>query len=86
MATPPGDAQQLYLTANAELNFAQMALAMAATAVEHKKKTQGSRVPDSLRETWTTAVRQFEKEADEGEDEYLEQVRANVHLICFEQH
>lgn len=84
MTKPPGDAQQLYLTVSPELNFAQMTLAMAATAVEHKKKTQGSRVPDALRDTWISAVRQFEKETGEEEDEYFDQVLPDLSKIYFD--
>lgn len=71
---PPGgsiagvEAQQLYLTASSSLNFAQMTLAMASQAVEHKKRTQGSRAPDGLRDAWIGLVQQFERES-EGDDE-----------------
>lgn len=85
MAKPPGDAQQLYLTVSPELNFAQMTLAMAATAVEHKKKTQGSRVPDALRDTWISAVRQFENETgDEEGNEYFDSVLPDLSKIYFD--
>jgi golgi to ER traffic protein 4 len=85
MAKPPGDAQQLYLTVDPVLNFAQMTLAMAATAVEHKKKTQGSRVPDALRDTWISAVNQFEKETgDEEGYEYFDQVLPDLSKIYFD--
>lgn len=77
--TPPGgssagDAQHLYLTASSELNFAQMAFAMTSQAVEHKKRNQGSRVPDSLRDAWINLVRQFEKESQEQEDDFFFEV------------
>jgi hypothetical protein len=90
MAKPQGETQQLYLTANSELNFAQMTLAMCATAVEHKKRTQGARVPDGLRDTWIAAVRQFRKEADEDGDEdedgadYIEATLPELSKIYFD--
>ena len=77
--TPPGgssganEPQQLYLTANSELNFAQMALALMTQAADHKRRTKGQRVPDSLRDTWIGLVRQFEKESGD-EDDYIFEV------------
>ncbi|KIS70366.1 uncharacterized protein UMAG_01535 [Mycosarcoma maydis] len=59
---PPGSATtssdlQLYLTANADLNFSQIAVALVCEAAKL------SRVPDSLRNAWIQLVRQYEKEA-----------------------
>lgn len=49
---------QLYLTANADLNFSQMAVAL----VSESEKTQG-RPPVWLRNAWINLVRQYEREA-----------------------
>ncbi|UZJ55329.1 hypothetical protein CBS101457_004649 [Exobasidium rhododendri] len=84
-STASGEAQQLYLTANPELNFAQMAMAMTSQAVEHKKRTRGSRVPDTLRDGWIAAVRQFERESEEDEeDDFLFQVLPQLSQIYFD--
>lgn len=82
--TPPGgvaagaEVQQMYSTASSELNFAQMALALTSQAVDHKKRTKGAKVPDSLRDTWIGLVRQFEKESYEEEDDFF----FEVSLLC----
>lgn len=76
---PSGDAQMLSVTANPELNFAQMMLALASVAVEHKKRTQGSRVPDNLRDSWVAAVRQFEAETEE--DEWVDSVSVKMVVV-----
>lgn len=51
--------QQLYVTANPELNFAQMSLALALHA--HNSKP---RVSDGLKNAWIGLVKQFERESD----------------------
>lgn len=72
--SPPGASassehpQMLYLTANSDLNFAQMALALSSQAAEHKRRTKGQKVPDSLRDTWMGLVRQFERENQDDDD------------------
>ncbi|SPO38468.1 related to GET4 - protein with a role in insertion of tail-anchored proteins into the ER membrane [Pseudozyma flocculosa] len=55
---------QLYLTANADLNFAQMALALCIEGDRIKSTGSGSRAaPDWLKSAWTALVRQYEREA-----------------------
>lgn len=76
---PSGDTQMIYSTINSELNFAQAALSLANVAVEHKKQTQGSRVPDKLRESWAFAIQQFEKSSDE--DDFINHVSDESHLL-----
>lgn len=70
--TPPAGAEgassapqglQLYVTANSELNFSQMALALSLHALA-AAKTSNNRVPDGLRNAWIALVRQFERESD----------------------
>lgn len=59
----PPSGLQLYVTANPDLNFGQMALALSLHA--YAAKTTGSkRVPDALKSAWAGLVRQFEREAD----------------------
>lgn len=60
--SPPAgqESQQLYLTANPDLNFAQMALALTVQAVSAQKS--GARVPDTLKNAWMALVRQYERE------------------------
>jgi hypothetical protein len=78
--TPPGgvapgaEVQQMYSTASPDLNFAQMAFALVSQAVDHKKRTRGQKVPDSLRDSWITLVRQFERESQDEEDEFFFEV------------
>lgn len=59
-APAPPSGIQLYVTANPDLNFAQMALALSL----HGKsiKSSGSRVPEGLRNAWIALVRQYERE------------------------
>lgn len=77
---PPGgvtagtEVQQMYSTANSELNFTQMTFALTSQAVDYKKRTKGAKVPDSLRDTWIALVRQFEKENYEEEDDFFFEV------------
>ncbi|SPO23011.1 related to GET4 - protein with a role in insertion of tail-anchored proteins into the ER membrane [Ustilago trichophora] len=52
---------QLYLTANADLNFSQMAVALVSES--NKLRTTSSRIPDWLRNAWINLVRQYEREA-----------------------
>ncbi|CBQ71741.1 conserved hypothetical protein [Sporisorium reilianum SRZ2] len=61
---PPGSPTsssglQLYLTANADLNFSQMAVAL----VSESAKLASQRIPDWLRNAWINLVRQYEREA-----------------------
>lgn len=70
----PESPQQLYLTASPDLNFAQMAFAMISQAVDHKRRTSGSRVPDQLRDGWLAIVRQYEREAGGLDDDYMAEV------------
>ncbi|SPO24718.1 related to GET4 - protein with a role in insertion of tail-anchored proteins into the ER membrane [Ustilago trichophora] len=51
---------QLYLTANPDLNFSQMAVALV---FESNKLGATSRTPDWLRNAWINLVRQYEREA-----------------------
>jgi hypothetical protein len=78
--TPPGgvpaggEVQQMYATVSSDLNFAQMAFAFISQAVDHKKRTKGQRVPDSLRDSWVALVRQFERESKDEEDDFFFEV------------
>ncbi|KAJ9478390.1 Golgi to ER traffic protein 4 [Pseudozyma hubeiensis] len=61
--TPPGSPTpstdiQLYLTANPDLNFSQLAVALVSES--HKLQR---RVPEWLRNAWIQLVRQYEREA-----------------------
>ncbi|CDR87186.1 related to GET4-protein with a role in insertion of tail-anchored proteins into the ER membrane [Sporisorium scitamineum] len=59
-ATPASTTElQLYLTANADLNFSQMAVALVSESAKHSPQ----RVPDWLRNAWINLVRQYEREA-----------------------
>ncbi|TKY86692.1 hypothetical protein EX895_004332 [Sporisorium graminicola] len=66
---PPGSpgssssasALQLYLTANADLNFSQMAVALVSESAASSATSQ--RIPDWLRNAWINLVRQYEREA-----------------------
>ncbi|EST07515.1 hypothetical protein PSEUBRA_002595 [Kalmanozyma brasiliensis GHG001] len=62
--TPPGASTpsnvQLYLTANPDLNFSQMAVALVS---ESAKLPANQRKPDWLRNAWINLVRQYEREA-----------------------
>lgn len=52
---------QLYLTANADLNFSQMAVALVSES--NKLGSTSSPIPDWLRNAWINLVRQYEREA-----------------------
>ena len=54
---------QLYLTANADLNFSQMAVALVSESAKLRSSPQAARVPDWLRNAWINLVRQYEREA-----------------------
>lgn len=54
---------QLYLTANADLNFSQMAVALVSESAKIKSNNPTARVPDWLRNAWVNLVRQYEREA-----------------------
>ncbi|KAJ1028735.1 hypothetical protein NDA16_001900 [Ustilago loliicola] len=54
---------QLYLTANADLNFSQMAVALVSESSKIKSSSPPARVPDWLRNAWINLVRQYEREA-----------------------
>lgn len=66
---------QLHLTANADLNFAQMTLALVGQAVSIKKT--GQRIGDQLRNAWGGLIQQYEKEGPALEaDEFVGDVSA----------
>ncbi|SNX83364.1 related to GET4 - protein with a role in insertion of tail-anchored proteins into the ER membrane [Melanopsichium pennsylvanicum] len=56
---------QLYLTANPDLNFSQMAVALVSESLKIKTNSNGGagRVPDWLRNAWLQLVRQYAREA-----------------------
>lgn len=63
--TPPGSStptsMQLYLTANADLNFSQMAVALVSES--SRIAPSHTSVPDWLKSAWINLVRQYQREA-----------------------
>lgn len=72
--------QELYLTANADLNFAQMMLALVGQAVSVKKSAQP--IPEALKGAWGNLVGQFEREGGAIQtDEYIDEVSLHSSLF-----
>lgn len=63
-APAPPNGLQLYVTANADLNFAQMATALSVHG--SSVKSAGARVPDGLKSAWINLVRQYEREGGDA--------------------
>lgn len=79
--TPPAGAEaapappqnlQLSITANPDLNFGQMALALCLHA--KSAKAASGRVPDALKSAWVALVRQYEREGEAINEEGIGEV------------
>lgn len=60
------------ITANPDLNFGQMALALSLHA--KAAKASSGRVPDGLKNAWVALVRQYEREGDAIHEEGISDV------------
>ncbi|CCF53682.1 hypothetical protein NDA11_000562 [Ustilago hordei] len=62
-STTSSSGLQLYLTANADLNFSQMAVALVSESFKLKSSNPAAPTPDWLRNAWINLVRRYEREA-----------------------
>ncbi|CEH13631.1 Uncharacterized conserved protein [Ceraceosorus bombacis] len=82
-STAQSDPLQLYMTANADLNFAQMTLALVGQAVSVKKS--GQRVGDQLRNAWGGLIQQYQREGPALEaDEFVGDTINGISTLYFD--
>lgn len=78
-APSPPQNVQMSITANPDLNFGQMALALSLHAKAAKAaKASSGRVPDGLKNAWVALVRQYEREGDAIHEEGISDVSATT--------